>query len=162
MTILRQSFKKLKKSFADYKTRVNDNISDPEIKAQLFSEVEDLYNQCLQSHNNTSDALCDPFKSCPPETHLGTEDSVSQVASCQGTLNTTSSKLLARQIDLDRKRAELRAIHARDLARAKADAAAAAEADAETRLRIGEAKLEAEEYNALSEGWLFGGGFGKI
>ena len=122
MTILRQSFKKLKKSFADYKTRVNDNISDPEIKAQLFSEVEDLYNQCLQSHNNTSDALCDPFKSCPPETNLGPEDSVFQDASCQGTLSTTSSKLLARQIDLDRERAELRAIHVRDLARAKADA----------------------------------------
>ena len=106
-----------------------------------------------------SDALCDPFKSCPPETDLGLEDSVSRVASCQGALSTTSSKLLARQIDLDRRRAELRAIHARDLARAKEDATAAAaataaavEPDAEARLRIGEAKLEAEEkYIALSE-----------
>ena len=92
-----------------------------------------------------SNVLRDPFKVCPPETDLGPEDSVSQVASCQGALSTTSSKLLARQIDLDRRRAELRAIHARDLARAKADAAAAAaaaEIDAEARLRIGEAKLE--------------------
>ena len=82
-----------------------------------------------------SDALCNPFKDCPPETDLGLEDSVSQVASCQGTLSMTSSILLARQIDLDRRRAELRVIHARDLARAKADAdaAAAAEADAEAR-----------------------------
>ena len=55
-----------------------------------------------------------------------------------------------------RKRAELRAIHARDLARTKADAvAAAAEADAEARLRIGEAKFEVEEkYIALSESGL--------
>ena len=91
------------------------------------------------------------LKDCPPETDLGPEDSVSQVASCQGALSTTSSKLLARQIDLDRRRAELRAIHARDLAKAKADAAVA-EADAEARLRIGEAKLEAEEkYLALSK-----------
>ena len=62
--------------------------------------------------------------------------------------------MLARQIDLDRRRSEPRAIHARDLARAKADAAAAstAEADAEARLRMGKAKLEAEEkYTALSE-----------
>ena len=50
-------------------------------------------------------------------------------------MSTTSSKLLARQINLDRRRAELRAIHARDLAGAKVDAAVA-EADAEARLRI--------------------------
>ena len=53
-----------------------------------------------------------------------------------------SSKLFARQIDLDRRRAELRAIYAHGLAKAKEDAAAA---EAEARLQIGEAKLEAEE-----------------
>ena len=61
---------------------------------------------------------------------------------------------MARQIDLDHRRAELRAIHARDLARTTADpaSAAAAAADAEARLRIGEAKLKAEKkYIALSE-----------
>ena len=85
--------------------------------------MEDLFDRCLQSHNNTtSDALCNPFKDCLPETDLFPEDSVSQVASCQGAMSTTSSILLARQIDLDRRRAELRAIHARDLATAKADA----------------------------------------
>ena len=41
-------------------------------------------------------------------------------------MSTTFSKLLARQIDLDRRRAELPAVHARKLA--KADAAVA-EAD---------------------------------
>ena len=61
-----------------------------------------------------------PLKDCPIETDLGPEDSVSQVASCQGAMSTRSSRLLARQIDLDRRRAELGAIHARDLARAKA------------------------------------------
>ena len=48
-------------------------------------------------------------------------------------MSTTSRKLLARRIDLHFRRAELRAIHARDLAKAKADAAVA-EADAEARL----------------------------
>ena len=152
---LATEFQEIKKAFADYKTRVNNNICKAEIKAQLFSGVEDLFNPCMELQNNImSDALCDPFKDCPPETDLGLEDSVSQVASCQGTLSTTSSKLLARQIDLDRRRAELRTIHARDLARAKADAAAAAaaELDAEARLRIGEAKHETEEkYIALPE-----------
>ena len=82
-------------------------------------------------------------------TNVGPEDSFSQVASCQGAMSTTSSKRLARQIDLDRGRAELRAIHARDLTKTKTDAAVA---DAEARLRIGEAELEAEEkYIALSE-----------
>ena len=83
-----------------------------------------------------SGALCNPFQDCPPKTDLGPEDSVSQVASCQGAMSTTSSRLLAPQIDFHRRRAELRAIHASDLARAKADAAAtaaAAETDAEAR-----------------------------
>ena len=72
-----------------------------------------------------SDALCNPFEDFPPDTDLGSEDSVSQVA-----MSTASSHLLARQIDLDRRRTEFRAIHARDLAKAKADAAAAAAAAA--------------------------------
>ena len=135
---LAAEFQKIKKSFADYKTRVNDNISDPEINVQLHSDMEDLFNGSLQLHDGTvSDALRDPFKDCPPETGLGPENRISQVASCQGALSSTSSKLLARQIDLDRRPAELRGIHGRDLARAKADAAvasAAAEVDAEARL----------------------------
>ena len=90
------------------------------------------------------DALCNPIKDSPCETELGPEDSVSQVASCHGIMSTTSTKVLARQIDFDRRRAELRAIHTRNLAGAKADAAAAG-ANAEARLRIREAKLEAEE-----------------
>ena len=121
---------------------VQCNKCDPEIKEQLLSDVEDLFDRCLQLYDNTtSNALCDPLKDCPPETDLGREDSVSQVASCQGAISTTSCKLLARQIDFDRWRAELQAFHAGDLARAKADAAAAAEADAEARLRIGKVVL---------------------
>ena len=53
------------------------------------------------------DALCDPVKDGPLETDLIPEDSVSQVTSCQDAMSTTSSKLLARQIDPDRRRAEL-------------------------------------------------------
>ena len=43
-----------------------------------------------------SDALCDSVEDCPHETDLGPEDSVSHIASCQGVMTTTSSKLLAR------------------------------------------------------------------
>ena len=88
------------------------------------------------------DALSDPVKAWPPEAELHPEDSISQIFSCQDAASTTSSKLLAHQIDPDRKGAALRAIQVRDLARAKAKtgAAAAAETDAEARLRIGEAK----------------------
>ena len=151
LTILRQSSKKLKNPSRIIKLAVMITYA---IKAQLLSDVEDLFNRCLKLHDGTmSDALRDPFKDCPPETDLGLKDSVSQVACCQGALITTSSKLLARQIDLDRRRAELRAIHARDLTKTKTDAAAvAAEADAEAMLRIGEAKLKAEEkYIVLSK-----------
>ena len=38
-------FQEIEKFFADYKTRVNDNICDPEIKAQLLSDVEDLFDR---------------------------------------------------------------------------------------------------------------------
>ena len=76
------------------------------------------------------DALCDLVKDRLSETELGPEDSVSQVASCQGAMSTTSGKLLARQINLDRRRAERRAIYASDLARTKAKSDAAAVAAA--------------------------------
>ena len=63
--------------------------------------------------------------------------------------------MLARQIEIDRKRIELKAIRERDLAMAEADAAAAAakaKADADAKFLVEEAKLEAEEkYIALSE-----------
>ena len=55
-----------------------------------------------------SDTLCDPFKDCPPDTDLGPWDSISWDASCQGTTGTTSSKLLARQIDLDCRRTDFK------------------------------------------------------
>ena len=63
-------------------------------------------------------------------------------------MSTTSSKMLARKIDLDRRRAKLQAIHVCDLATAKVDAAATT---AEARLQ-----LEGEEkYTALSESGSF-------
>ena len=51
-------------------------------------------------------------------------------------MSVTFNELLARQIDLDRRRAELRAIHARDLAEARADAAAAAASEADVKARL--------------------------
>ena len=77
---LATEFREIKKSFADYKTRVNDNICEPEINSQLLSDEEDLFNRCLQLHYGTmSDELCDSLRDCSIETNLGPEDSVSQV-----------------------------------------------------------------------------------
>ena len=61
--------------------------------------------------------------------------------------------MLARQIEIDRKRVELKAISERDRAMAEADAAAAkAKADADAKFLVEKAKLEAEEkYIELSE-----------
>ena len=97
-----------------------------------------------------------------PEVEL--EDSVSQVSERVSKISTASSKMLARQIEIDRKRIELKAIRERDLAMAEADAAAAAaaaaaataaakaKADADAKFLVEEAKLEAEEkFMALSE-----------
>ena len=63
----------------------------PEIKKQLLNDVKDFLNRCRELHDNTiGDALCDLVKDRPPETDLGLEDSVSQVASCQGAMSTKS------------------------------------------------------------------------
>ena len=60
-------------------------------------------------------------------------------------ISTASSKILARQIEIDRKRLELKPIGERDLAMAETDAAAAAaakaKADADAKFLVKEAKL---------------------
>ena len=72
---------------------------------------------------------------------LEPSDSASQVTECY---SIASSKALARQIELDRRRAELRAYY--DLAKAKAHA------EAEAHGRVEEARLDAKERRiALSE-----------
>ena len=82
---------------------------------------------------------------------LKPSDSVSRVTECY---SIASSKAMARQIELDRKRVELKAHY--DLAKAKvhaeAKAAEAEAAEAEAHRRVEEARLDAEErLIALSE-----------
>ena len=85
LMILRQSFKKLKNLLRNIKLALM--ITYATQKAQLLSDVEDLFSRCLQLHDSTmSDALCNRFKDCPPETDLGLEENVSQIASCQGSM----------------------------------------------------------------------------
>ena len=65
--ILRQSSKKFKNPLRIIKIRINDNICESQIKAQLLSDVEDLLNRCLRLHDGImSDALSNPFTDCPP------------------------------------------------------------------------------------------------
>ena len=85
--------------------------------------MEDLLKRCRRLHNSTiNNAPSDPVKGCQSETELGPQDSISQIVSCQDAASTTSNKLLARQLDLYCRRAALRAIHVRDLARAETKA----------------------------------------
>ena len=56
---LATQFQEVRISFAGYKTRVNENICDPEIAAQPPNDAEDLFSRCLGLHDITmGDALC--------------------------------------------------------------------------------------------------------
>ena len=82
LTILRQNSKKLKNPSRIIKLALMITYATWRLKRNYLLICEDLFNRCLQSHDDTmSDELCDPLKDCPPETDLGLEDSVSQVAS---------------------------------------------------------------------------------
>ena len=161
-------------SFDDFKARVSKNLSNPDLKAELIDDVIVKLKQCRSQYDTALRKLLgerDAADDCSNSGHeLGPEDSVSQVTESRSNVTTTSSKILAHQIEIDRKRAELNAAHTRDLAKVKAkakakaaasaaaSAAAAAEAEAEAeaaeaeaRFRMEEAKLEAEEkLSALS------------
>ena len=105
LTILRQSSKKLKNPLRIIRLTLLITYATRRLKRNyLVIWKVYLIGVCDCIMTLLSDALCDPLKDCPIETDLRPEDSVSQVASCQGALSTTSSKLLARQIGLDRRR----------------------------------------------------------
>ena len=158
---LETQFQDLNSIFSNYISDVKDNISTKEIREELITDITTKFDQCCLSHTTTMRNLlgereCDPVEHCSSIDHeIGPEDSASQVTD-RHSVSTTVSKRSVRQIEIDLRRIELRAAHARDLAKAKAKAkaaaAAAAEAaaeaeaaDAEAKLRVEEARLEAEE-----------------
>ena len=132
---------KLNHLFCEFK-RISNNLDDPELMSDLIDGIADLYEQCSVLHDSyNASNVPDDLNPDESQSIIG---SASQVTSCS---STTSSKVRARQIQLECQRIELQA--SRDLAKAKALAEAA---EAEAQFRVNNAKLEAEErILALSE-----------
>ena len=138
-------FEDIESSIGDFKERVNNNVLDPNYVSHLLEEINFHFEQCRKSLDDATRRAIDIPNENEFDDDLKPEDSVSQVKAPASTLSTTS-KLLARKIEVERKRVELEVARDRDLANAKA------EADAEARFRIQGAKLDAEEkLIALSE-----------
>ena len=151
---LSQQFAVIKISYDDYKIKLK-NILDSEGIFNMSDSIINQFQKCVNSYESAKQRCNGQFSeesSVAIEGDHGVDlelsDSVSQVTECY---SIASSKAMARQIELDRKRAELKAHY--DLAKAKAHAEAkAAEAEAEAHRRVKEARLDAEErLIALSE-----------
>ena len=150
---LMTGFKEAESSFQYFKSKINKNITECDLKSQLLDEVLDQFETSREAYQAAMHRLFRGSDENDELPEVEPEDSVSQVSERVSKISTASSKMLARQIEIDRKRVELKAIRERDRAMAEADAAAAkAKADADAKFLVEEAKLEAEEkYIELSE-----------
>ena len=149
---LSKQFANIKISYDDYKIKLK-NESDSEGITNFTDSIIDQRQKCVNSYESAKKRCYGQFSeesSVAIEGDHGVDlepsSSVSQVIECY---STASSKAMARQIELDRKRAELKTHY--DLAKAKAHAEAkAAEAEAkaaetEAHRRVEEARLDAEK-----------------
>ena len=155
-------------TYTQYREAVDD-VTDSELKTELVEQVEERFERCTKLCDNAKGRLSlyalekdsKNIKSkCDREIfNVDTADSVSQVT---GGMSVSSSKIAARQIELELKRAKLEANHKLALAQAQAQAqaesaqaqavAAQALAQVEARHCIEKAELDAEErLIALSE-----------
>ena len=154
-----EQFDEIKIDYVKYKTALND-VLDPEVSNELLESVADLFNQCLDLYENAKwGMLTSPRKFSVHHEDNGTtdvepEDSVSQVA--ESVSATSSSTFIARQVKLDKKRAELEARHAFVKAEAKAKqphaleiAKAEAKAKQQHALEIAKAEAKAKQKHAL-------------
>ena len=154
-----EQFDEIKIDYVKYKTALND-VLDPEVSNELLERVADLFNQCFNLYENAKRGmLTSPRKFSVHHEDNGTidvepEDSVSQVA--ESVSATSSSTFIARQVKLDKKRAELEARHAFVKAEAEAKqqhaleiAKAEAEAKQQHALEIAKAEAEAKQKHAL-------------
>ena len=134
-------FEDIESSVGDFKARDN-NIRDPNV-SQLLEEVDFYFEECRKTLDSATQCALDNLNEDKFHDGLEPANSVSQVTAPVSTVF-TFSKLLARKIEVERKRIELEAARDRDLAAAKADAEAA-KAKAEARFRIERPKLDADE-----------------
>ena len=139
-----EQFDEIKINYVKYKTALND-VLDPEVSNELLESVADLFNQCFDLYENAKRGmLTSPRKFSVHHEDNGIidvepEDSVSQVA--ESVSATSSSTFIARQVKLDKKRAELEARHA--------FVKAEAEAKQQHALEIAKAEAKAKQKHAL-------------
>ena len=124
---LSQQFTDIKISYDDYTIKLK-NISDSEGIFNMTDSIINQFQKCFNSYESAKQRCYGQFSeesSVAIEGDRGVDlepsDSVSQVTECH---SIASSKAMARQIELDRKRAERKAHY--DLAKAKAHAEAKA------------------------------------
>ena len=153
---LMTAFKEAESSFQYFKSKVKKNITECDLIAKLLDEIVDQFETCREAYQAAMHRLFRGSDENDKLPKVEPENSVSQVSERVSKISTASSKMLARKIEIDRKRVELKAIRERDRAMAEADAAAAAaaaakgKADADAKFLVEE--LEAEEkYISLSE-----------
>ena len=117
-------------------------VKDPSDLIQLNDRVPDLYKECHMLHRQCERHFLDEMRWYDCENTIEPSDSVSQTTK---RTSSSASKLKEQQIDLDEKRAELNA--AFELAKAREVKALADAEIAETlaKLRLEEAKINAEQ-----------------
>ena len=117
-------------------------VKDPSDLIQLNDRVPDLYKECHMLHKQCERHFLDEMRWYDCENTIESSDSVSQTTK---RTSSSASKLKEQQIDLDEKRAELNA--AFELAKAREVKALADAEIAETlaKLRLEEAKINAEQ-----------------
>ena len=103
-------FKKAESSIQYFKSKINKNITECDLKRQLLDGVVDQFETCREAYQA---AMHRSFKGSDENDELPEvepEDSVSQVSEHVSKISTASSKMLTRQIEIDRERVELEAI----------------------------------------------------
>ena len=90
-------FNETESSFQYFKSKVNKNVTECDLKIQLLDEVVDQFETCRKAYLATLHRL---FSSCDDNDKLPEvepQDSVSQVWERGSKISPTSSKMLARQ-----------------------------------------------------------------
>ena len=151
------NFDTLKSSFASYCTDLKLQVTDPDKFDELSERLKDAYDNCYDNYDecNLRVVGC-PHSDSKDESVVQSADSTSQVT---GYTATTTKSCEIRQIELAKRRAELKASFELAEAREAKASAEAAKAQAKAKkaemlakLRIEEVRIEAEEkLNACSE-----------
>ena len=141
------NFDTLKSSFASYCRDLKLQVTDPDKFDEINERLKDAYDNCYDNYDECKLRVVGcPHDDSEVESVVESADSASQVT---GYTATTNKSCEIRQIELAKRRTELKAsfelAEARE-AKARAEAAKAqAKAEMLAKLRIEEARIEAEE-----------------